>query len=221
MHGKECKKDQEPTIKISSDCVGICDSYDSGTVGQKIGRACARNAVVNGFGLPALNQPIAGKDYFVSGSRIIQNYFPSDVELSSLAKEHINPVMYVEYHDGSGFVWDDSLSGAKKNGISRLENAVEISQWIQDRFGRYARSLLQKPMTEAIRLMTRFAEDELQSAQASEWLVPSARLGGAAYTYTVTPSERNPEDEMHVVLNISIDGVVRRIFVSQNMYSRS
>lgn len=192
-----------------------------GTAGQKIGRACARNAVINGFGLPALNQPIAGKDFYISGSRITQTYFPSDVELAALAKAHINPVMYVEYHDGSGFVWDDSLSGTKKNGISRLENAVEISQWTQDRFGRYARSLLQKPMTEAIRLMTRFAEDELQAMQASGWLVPSAQLGGAAYTYSITPSDRNPEDEMQVVLNIAIDGVVRRIFVSQNMYSRS
>ena len=45
MHGKECKKDQEPTIKISSDCFGICDSYDSGTVGQKIAGERMRAAV--------------------------------------------------------------------------------------------------------------------------------------------------------------------------------
>lgn len=206
-------KRQDPT--------GAAGVVQIGTVGQKIGRACARNAVINGFGLPKLNQPIAGKDFYISGTRITQTYFPDDVELAALAKAHINPVMYVEYHDGSGFVWDDSLSGSKKNGISRLENAAEISQWLQERFGRYARSLLQKPMTEAIELMTRFTEETLQAAQASGWLTPSAQLGGLAYTYTIAPSERNPEDEMHVVLNIAIDGVVRRIFVSQNMYSRS
>ncbi len=100
-----------------------------GTVGQKIGRACARNAVSNGFGLPALNQPIAGKDFMLSGTNVQQVYYPDDVELAALAKAHINPVQYVSYHDGSGYVWDDSLSGAKKNGILRLESAVEISVW--------------------------------------------------------------------------------------------
>lgn len=204
-----------------NDPTGSAGVYRFGTVGQKIGRACARNAVINNFGLPALNQPIAGKDYFLTGTRIEQTYFPDDVELAALAKAHINPVQYVEYHDGSGFVWDDSLSGAKKNGISRLENAAEISQWLQERFGRYARSLLQKPMTEAVRAMTRFAEDTLQACEASGWLTPSAKLGGAAYSHVIQPSERNPEDEMTVTLNIAIDGVVRRIFVSQNMYSRS
>ena len=192
-----------------------------GTVGQKIGYACMRNSVLNGFGLPALNQPIAGKQFYLTGNHIAQTYFADDAELAELAKARINPVSYVEFHDGSGFVWDDSLSGAKKNGISRLENAVEVSQWVQDRFGKFARSLLQLPMNDAISKMTRFAEDELRAMQASNWLTPSAQLGGAAYSYVIEPSVRNPEDEMQVTINLAIDGVVRRIFVSQNMYSRS
>ena len=195
--------------------------YQYGTVGQKIGYACARNSQTNGFGLAKLNQPIAGKDYYLTGDNLTQTYFPDDTELANLAVAHINPVAYAEYHDGSGFVWDDSLSGAKKNGISRLENAVEVSQWIQDRAGKYARSLLQKPITEAMRLMKRFLEDELQAMTASEWLTASTQLGGSAYSYTVVPSDRNPESEMQVTVNIAIDGVVRRIFISQNMYSRS
>ena len=192
-----------------------------GTAGQKIGRACARNAILNGFGLPELNRPIAGKDFMLTGMNVSQTYFPDDAELAMLAKNHINPVQFAQYHDGSGFVWDDSFSGAKKNGISRLENAVEISQWVQEKVGLYARGLIQKPMTEAIRLMSRFVEDLLQAMQASDWLTPSTQLGGKAYAYTVSPSERNPETDMMVVINIAIDGVVRRIFVSQNMYSRS
>lgn len=192
-----------------------------GTVGQKVGLACKRNAIVNGFGLPALNQPIAGKDFMLSGTNFEQSYLPDDVELATLAKAHINPVQYVTYHDGSGYVWDDSLSGAKKNGISRLENAAEVSVWTQDQFGKYARSLVQKPMTKAIQLMTRFAEDTLQSMEASEWLVSSSALGGRAYTFSVAPNERDPETTMDVVLNLAIDGVVRRINISQNMYSRS
>lgn len=203
------------------DVLGMGGILQYGTVGQKIGKACARNAILNGFGLPPLNRPIAGKDFMLSGAKVEQIYFPDDTELAQLADNHINPVQYAEFHDGSGYVWDDSFSGAKKNGISKLENAVEISQWFQDRVGRYARGLLQKPMSEAIRLMTRFVEDECQAAQASAWLIPSTKLGGLAYTYTVEPSERNPEDEMQVILNIAIDGVVRRIFISQNMYSRN
>ena len=92
---------------------------------------------------------------------------------------------------------------------------------MQDRFGKFARSLLQLPMNDAISKMTRFAEDELRAMQASNWLTPSAQLGGAAYSYVIEPSVRNPEDEMQVTINLAIDGVVRRIFVSQNMYSRS
>ncbi len=76
-------------------------------------------------------------------------------------------------------------------------------------------------MSEAIRLMKRFAEDTLQAKQASEWLVPSSMLGGKAYAYTVQPNPRDPDTVMDVVLNLSIDGVVRRINISQNLYSRS
>lgn len=192
-----------------------------GTCGQKIGKACARNARINNFGLAPLNQPVAGKDYYLIGTAFEQVYLPDDLELAALAKAHINPVVYASYHDGSGYVFDDSLSGAKKNGVSRLENAVEISHWLQEQFGRYSRSLLQKPMTEAIGLMTRFAESTLQACTASGWLTPSAQLGGRTYAYYIAPNERNPEDEMMVELDVAIDGVVRRIFVSTNMYSRS
>lgn len=204
-----------------NDSTGATGLYQFGTIGQKIGRACARNAVINEFGLPALNQPIAGKDFYILGVGLEQIYNPDDVELAMLAKARINPALYVTYHDGSGYVWDDSFSGAKKNGISRLENAVEISYFLQEQVGKYARSLLQKPMETAISLMTRFVEDTLQACKASKWLIPSASLNGKAYTYTIKPNERNPEDEMMVTINIAIDGVVRRIFISQNLYSRS
>lgn len=204
-----------------SDPTGMTGVYQFPTVGQKIGKACARNAIVNAFGLPALNQPIAGKDFYITGQNIVAIHEPDDVELAMLAKARINPVQYVEYHDGSGFVWDDSLSGAKKNGISRLESTVEISQYIQETFGRYARSLINKPMNEALRLMKRFAEEQLQAMQASEWLIPSESLGGKAYQYIIQPSARSPEDEMEVTLNVAINGVVRRIIISENLYSRT
>ncbi|MDK4696534.1 hypothetical protein QDY71_01845 [Kingella negevensis] len=59
------------------------------------------------------------------------------------------------------------------------------------------------------------------SAYASKWLVASSQLSGRAYSYSVLRSEHNPEDEMQVTLNLAFDGVVRRISVSQNMYSHS
>lgn len=204
-----------------NDPTGATGQYLFGTSGQKVGKACARNALINNFGLPPLNRPIAGKNFYLTGTGFAQLYAPDDPELAALAKAHINPVAYAVYHDGSGYVFDDSLTGAKRNGISRLENAIEISHWLQEQFGKYARSLLQEPMTEALRLMRRFAESTLQACEASGWLTVSAELGGRAYAYVVAPNERNPEDEMMVELNIAIDGVVRRIFISTNMYSRS
>ena len=141
------------------------------------------------------------------------------MELAQLAEAKINPCLYQEYHDTSGYVWADSLSGANKSGISKLESAAEIAIWFQHYFGRYAKSVLQKPMTEAMRAM----EDQLQRvcewAQASDWLVPSASLDGAAYGYVVRPNERYPDDEMDVTINLAINGVVRRIFIDSNMYS--
>lgn len=190
------------------------------TVGQKAGYACARNAVLNGYGLPALNQPIAGKDYPIQGTRISQVYHPSDVELAALAKAHINPVLLVRYHDGDRYVWDDSLSGAKKTGISRLESAVEISCFNQDLFGKYARSLLQKPMTEALRLMKNFCQEQLSAQEASGWLTPSPRLDGRAFQFSVEPNGRDPDTIMDVELHLSIDGVVRVINIKPYLYSR-
>ncbi|AUZ05274.1 hypothetical protein ADP71_17470 [Vitreoscilla sp. C1] len=189
------------------------------SVGQKVGLACARNATYNAYGMPALQQPIAGRDYQLIGTKFNQTQYPNDLELAQLAEAKINPCLYQEYHDTSGYVWADSLSGANKSGISKLESAAEIAIWFQHYFGRYAKSVLQKPMTDAIRAM----EDQLQRvcewAQASDWLVPSASLDGAAFGYVVRPNERYPDDEMDVTINLAINGVVRRIFIDTNMYS--
>lgn len=202
------------------DPTGLSGNIVFGTVGQKAGNACARNAITNGFGLAKLNQPIAGKDYYIMGTRIKQIYNPDDVELAMLAKARINPAIYSEYHDGSGYVWADSFSGAKKNGISKLASASEIAIWAQDTWGKFGKSLLHKPMKEGLRLMARFSEKQLQQMEASDWLISSTTLNGAAFAYTVKPNERYPDDRLDTVLSLAIDGVVRVVTISTDMYSR-
>lgn len=190
-----------------------------GSVGQKVGLACGRQGVVNAHGMPALHQPIAGRDFRLTGTKFSQIQDPSNAELALFAEAQINPCMYQEYHNTSGYVWADSLSGAQKTGISKLESATEIAIWYQHYFGRFAKSLLQKPMTQAIELMERELQRVCERAQASEWLVPSASLDGAAFTYSVRRNSRFPDDQMDTVINLGINGVVRRIFIDTNLYS--
>lgn len=189
------------------------------SVGQKVGYACARNGQLNGYGLPPLQQPIAGSDYMMTGTGFSQIYEPDNLELAELAEARINPCVYEEYHNASGYVWTDSLSGTQKTGISKLSSATEIVIWLMHYFGRYSKSHLQKPMTERIKRQEEEMAKVLSWAEASQWLVPSASLGGRAYTFSVGRNERYPDDRMDWVMNIAIEGVVRQIVGNSNMYS--
>lgn len=190
-----------------------------GSVGQKVGYSCERNGRTNGFGMPALQQPIAGSDYRLTGTNFTQIYEPDNMELADLAEARINPCIYQEYHNGSGWVWSDSLSGTEKTGISKLSSATEIVIWLMHYFGRYSKSHLQKPMTDRIKKQKEEMEKVLTWAEASGWLVPSASLGGASFTYEVARNARYPDDRMDWAMNISIEGVVRQVVGSTNMYS--
>lgn len=189
------------------------------SVGQKVGYSCVRNGNLNGFGLPPLQQPIAGSDYMLTGTNFTQTYQPDVVEIAALAEARINPCIYEEYHNASGYVWADSLSGTQKTGISKLTSAAEITIWLMDYFGRYSKSHLQKPMEERIRKQKEELEKVLNWAEASGWLTKSKSLGGVAYTYSVYRNERYPDDRMDWVINIGIEGVVRQVVGNTNMYS--
>lgn len=189
------------------------------SVGQKVGYSCARNGNLNGYGLPPLQQPIAGSDYMVVGTRFKQIHQPGIVEIADLAEARINPCVYEQYHNASGYVWADSLSGTQKTGISKLSSVTEITIWLQDYFGRYSKSHLQKPMEERIRKQREELEKVLNWAEASGWLIKSASLGGVAYTYSVQRNERYPDDRMDWTINIGIEGVVRQVVGNTNMYS--
>lgn len=203
---------------VRTDPTGVSGVMTFGTSGMRAGYAAAHNMNLNALGLPPLQQPIAGKDFMLSGTRITETRTLTDSELALLAENKIIPVMYQEYHDGSGFVWADSLSGAKKSGISKLESAADISIWAQETWGRFSKSLEQKPMTEAIKQAKIFTERTLKQMETSGWLVPSATLG-AAYAYEISPNERYPDDRLEIVLYLSINGVVRRVTVSSRLYN--
>lgn len=189
------------------------------SVGQKVGYSCARNGNLNGYGMPPLQQPIAGSDYMLTGTNFTQIYQPDVVEIADLAEARINPCIYEEYHNASGYVWSDSLSGTQKTGISKLSSATEITIWLQDYFGRYSKSHLQKPMEERIRKQKEELEKVLNWAEASGWLIKSTSLGGVAYSYSVKRNERYPDDRMDWIINIGIEGVVRQVIGNTNMYS--
>lgn len=202
------------------DPLGVSGNMEFGSSGTNVGYWIARNAVTNSFGLPKLNQPIGGKDFMLTGSRMNQLISLSDTDKASLAAARVNPVQLVEYHDGSGFVWIDAQTGAKKNGITKLASASDIVIWITDIVGRYGKSLEIKPMTEAIELMSRYLKKYLPNCETSKWLTPSVSLGGRSFQFSVAPNEQYPDDRMDVTMDLAVDGVVRQIHISTNVYSR-
>lgn len=201
------------------DPTGVSGIAQFGSVGQHTGYWLGRNAVHNVYGMAALQQPIAGKFFYLSGAKFSQTYDPDDLEKANLAKAHINPALFNEYHDGAGVVWEDSLAGAKKNGISKLSSVCDMSVWAQDYYGRFAKSLIQLPMNDAIRKMQRFCQRTGEEMQASDWLTASESLDGHSFNYVVQRNERYPDDKMDVILNFAFNGVARKIEFTQNMYS--
>lgn len=201
------------------DPTGASGNMVFGTSGMRAGYKSAQNLNLNALGLPPLQQPIAGKNFMLSGVNLVQQYMPTDSELAALAQEHIIPVLYQEYDDGAGYVWNDSLTGAKKSGISKLESASDISIWAQETWGKFAKGLEQTPMSEAITKATQFTVKTLQMMEASKWLTPSKALGGATYSYIIQPNERYPEDRLEIEISLAINGVVRRVTINQRLYS--
>jgi hypothetical protein len=188
-----------------------------GTSGLNIGLRCARNAVVNAKGIAKRNVVIAGSDFAVTRTGMIQTVELESDDLETLAASRINPVFYVDYVSGGNFVWWDSLTGAKTEGATKLIAVVEMATYVDDTIAAVAQQALQKPMDQAVKTTEDFVAKFFPALKSAGWLQPSAELDGGAYNATIQPSENQPMERMAIETFMSYVGTARVISNQQNI----
>lgn len=206
----------------TDDPTGVNPKSYIGTATLNIALACGRNAVKNAKGFAAKNYPIAGREWQVNRTGIVQTWETENKqkELNMLAKAKINPVIYETYTGGGRYVFFDSITCAKVEQSQRKLIAVaDMSTDIDDRVTRTGKDYLQLPMDICIKRTADYLGDMFAGAQASGWLVASndPAMGGAAYRFEVAANQARPYDAMDVRYWTRYTGTNRQIFVTQTL----
>lgn len=204
----------------ANDPAGINPRFHLGTAALNVAKSCARNAQTNAKGFAPKNYPVAGRDWPVDRSGIVQTYTPDDQELDLLARAKINPVIYSTYTGGGRYVWLDSLTCAPvDNSLRKLISVVDMSTSIDDAVTRFAKDALQKPMKVSVKMTIDFLQALFEGAEASDWIVPSDDpvMDSRAFRFEVKPNEARPYDRMDVSYWLRYDGTNRQTFVTQTL----
>ncbi len=188
-----------------------------GVSGAQAGLRSRRNAQTDANGVPPKNYPIAGKNWPLTRTGIVQVTTPSDNDLEKLAKARINPVIFQTYNAGSSFVFFDSLTAAKTNGDRKLIAVAEMSSQVDDWVTAAVKEYLQLPISDAVKRTSDFLRVLFEGLQAAKWLVPSESLDGRAFVAEVKPNAQRPKDRVDVSYWLSYDGTTRAIFVQQTI----
>jgi len=138
-----------------------------GVSGIQVGMRCSRNARTDANGIAPKNYPIAGKDWPITATGIVQYSTPSDTELDDLAEAHINPVIFERYNAGAKYVFTDSLTGAKTNGDKKLIAVAEMSSTVDHYIASFGKECLQLPMLEGIKRFSDFVKKDMNKVK--EW----------------------------------------------------
>lgn len=204
----------------SSDPSGINPNGYFGTATLNIAYSCLRNAQTNVHGFAPKNYPVAGKNWPVRRSSMIQMYTPSDQELNALAKAKINPVMYETFSGGGLLVFRDQLTSAPVGeSLRKLISVADMSTDIDDAVVRICKDVIHLPMEVAIRRASRQITELFENAEASKWLIPSnePEMEGSAWRFDLQPNVASPYDTLDVSYWLRYDGAVRRIYVTQTI----
>lgn len=204
----------------SADPSGVNTKGFFGVATLNIAYACARNAGTNAYGFAPKNYPIAGKNWPVNRTGIVQTYNPSRQERNALAKAKINPVLLETFSEGPAYVFTDSLTCALVNSsLKKLIAVADMSTAIDEAVTRFGRGVLQLPMGASVKKMTDFLRSMFTDAQSSGWLVPSDApdMNGMAWKFEVKPDATRPYDRMVVNYWLRYDGTTRQIFVTQTL----
>jgi hypothetical protein len=204
----------------SDDPTGVNPIGYFGTATLNIAYACARNAQVNAKGFAPKNFPIAGREWPIQRTRIIQTSNLESRDLNALAQAKINPVVYETYTGGGRYVFRDSLTCAQvESSLKKLIAVAEMSTYLDDVVTRAAKDYLQFPMDLAVKYTAEYIRDFLEGAQTSRWIVPSNEpdMDGKAFVFSVRPNEKKPYEDMDVSFAVRYDGTNRRTLVTQTL----
>lgn len=204
----------------ADDPTGINPKGYVGLATLNIAFACGRNAQKNSKGFAPKNYPIAGKDWPVNRTGLIQTYTLTNQEKSKLANAKINPVVFDVFTSGGLYIYQDSLTCAPvTNSARKLISVADMSTDIDDKVTRACKDFLQLPMKIALARIYDYLQNLFTAAEASDWLVPSSdpSMGGAAWKFEAKPNEINPFDQVDVSYWLRYDGAVRQIFVTQTI----
>lgn len=204
----------------TNDPTGINGKGYYGTATLNIALACARNAQIDANGFAPKNFPVAGREFPVPRSGVVQTYTPSNPELSALAKAKINVVCWEEYDGGGRYVWRDSVTSALvDNSLRKLIAVADMAAHTDDFVTRTAKAALQKPMKTSVRVLGDALKRYFEGAEAAEWIVPSddPSMKGAAARYEVAPNKARPYDALDVRYWVRYDGTNRVTYVTQTI----
>jgi len=204
----------------SDDPTGTNPKGHFGTATLNIAYACLRNAQKDSKGFAPKNYPVAGREWPIRRTGIVQTYSPTPQELSALARAKINPVMHETYSSGGRYVFRDSLTCALvESSLKKLISVAEMSTSIDEAATRAGKDFLQLPMQMSVKKMRDFLADLFAGAQAAQWIVPSSApdMGGKAFAFDVRPNEQRPYDTMDVNYWLRYDGTNRQTFVTQTL----
>lgn len=204
----------------SEDPTGLNGKGFFGAATLNIAKACGRNAQTDARGFAPKNFPVAGRDWPINRTGIVQAYSPSDQELSALARAKINPCLFETYSGGGRFVFRDSLTSAMvESSMKKLIAVADMSTSIDDAVTRFGKDVLQLPMKIAIKRMQDYLKSLFEGAQAAGWLVPSndPMMNGAAFMFEVKPDDVFAYDRMQVRYWLRYDGTTRQIIVTQTL----
>lgn len=189
-----------------------------GTSGAHLGMRCKRNAQTDANGVAPKHYPVAGSMFPLTGRTGVRQLVNlEDTDLEKLAKAKINPVISQTYASGAKYVFLDSLTCSKSNGDKQLAAVAEMSAAVDEAIAIFTKEALQKPISEAIRLTTRYIESLFPALQTAGWLVPSDDMGGAAYMATIKPNSAQPKQKIDERHSCSYEGTTRVITVGQTL----
>lgn len=204
----------------SDDPTGINGKGYYGVATLNIAYACLRNAQTDAKGFAPKNYPIAGRQWPIRRTGIIQSYTPRDQELNSLAMAKINPCLFETYTGGGRYVFRDSLTSALvDSSLKKLISVADMSTSIDDAVTRYGKDILQLPMDIAVKRTKDYLKNLFEGAQAAGWIVPSSdpAMNGNAFMFDVRPNAARPYDRLDVSYWLRYDGTVRQIYVTQTL----
>lgn len=198
---------------------GVSGRVMFGASAYRVALSCYRNAKINAYGFPMKQQAIAGRDYPLQRTGMKLIYKPSQPELSDLATNGINPVIYASFTGGGAYIFADVVTAkGRMDSYLNLISSTECITTLERNVGRMAHeSFMFGPMQEAIEVAKREIKKHFEHAETSGWLVKSNELDGNAFIIDVRASEQRPADVMIVEFKCHVDGCVRQVHITSEI----